>query len=280
MKKILALMLAAMMVFALCACGGSAPEAPAAAPAAEAPAAEAPAAAPAGETYLVTFSTGETYNLPAGEDLVFFFQCDAPADLGAPDDGKLAADGFGAGITASEGTVSYSNVTPGGPFQYPTAELVTVSGITGDVTITVTDAVTSMGEGLYHIYFTQAEIDEAIAFNEQMAAEMAANPMPASDEASGEPTEEPAEGEEPSGEPSGGDTEQDYEIELNGETVTAHYADVDNGDQMTKSFVITVDGKDVAGSIDKGEWVADSGDAADQEIVDAVHAAFDPSWAA
>ena len=42
---------------------------------------------------------------------------------------------------------------------------------------------------------------------------------------------------------------------------------------------ITVNGKDVAGSIDKGEWVADSGDAGDQVIVDAVHAAFDPTWA-
>ena len=49
MKKILALLLALTMVFALCACGGS--SAPAAeAPAAEAPAAEAPAAeAPAGD---------------------------------------------------------------------------------------------------------------------------------------------------------------------------------------------------------------------------------------
>lgn len=52
MKKIIALLLAAMMVFALCACGGgsAAPEAPAAeAPAAEAPAAPAEPAAPAPE---------------------------------------------------------------------------------------------------------------------------------------------------------------------------------------------------------------------------------------
>ena len=43
MKKIIALLMALCMVFALCACGGS--KAPAAeAPAAEAPAAEAPAA--------------------------------------------------------------------------------------------------------------------------------------------------------------------------------------------------------------------------------------------
>ena len=43
MKKILALVLALCMVFALCACGAKT-EAPAQAPAAEAPAAEAPAA--------------------------------------------------------------------------------------------------------------------------------------------------------------------------------------------------------------------------------------------
>ena len=48
MKKTIAMLLALVMVFALCACGGS--SAPAAeAPAAEAPAAEAPAEAPAAE---------------------------------------------------------------------------------------------------------------------------------------------------------------------------------------------------------------------------------------
>ena len=59
MKKILALLLALTMVFALCACGGS--SAPAAeAPAAEAPAAEAPAAeAPAGENVTVTMITAQ-----------------------------------------------------------------------------------------------------------------------------------------------------------------------------------------------------------------------------
>ena len=51
MKKVIAMLLALVMVFALCACGQTAAPAPAAeAPAAEAPAAEAPAAeAPAAE---------------------------------------------------------------------------------------------------------------------------------------------------------------------------------------------------------------------------------------
>ncbi len=268
MKKILALVLALLMVVALTACGGSKAET------AEAPAAEAPAVAPAAEapaagSFTATFSTGESFPFE-GDTFTFFFQCDAPADMGAPNDGEE-----GAGITASEGTVSYSEVTLGGPFQYPTAELVTISGVTGDITITVTEAVTSMGEGLYHIYTTQQEIDDAIAFNEKMAAEMAANPMPASGEPSGEASEEGEASDEPSGEPSGGDAEMDFDIELDGKTVSAHYADVDDGNQMTKSFEITVNDQVIAGHIDRGVWTADSGDAADQAIVDLVHAAFE-----
>ena len=274
MKKNLALILALCMVLVLSACGGSsAPaEAPAAeAPAADAPAAEAPAAeAPAAETYKITFSTGETYDLPAGEDLVFFFQCDAPGDMGAPNPGEE-----GAGITCSQGTVSYSNVGLGGPFSYPTSELVTISGITGDATVTVTDAALAM-DATHTIYFDEQGIADAIAFAEEMAAQMAANPMGGSGEASG--SDEASGAASGSGEASGGNAETDFEIELNGETVTAHYTDVDNGDQMTKSFEITVDDMVVKGSIDKGEWVADSGDAEAQAIVDAVHAAFDPNW--
>lgn len=188
MKKILALTLAMAMAFCLCACGGDKAEEPAApeAPAAEAPEAPAePAEAPAGETYKVTFSTGETYDLPAGEDLVFFFQCDAPGDMGQPNEGEE-----GAGITVSEGTVTYSNVSVGGPFSYPTSELVTVTGITGDITVTVTESATNMG-ATHTIYFDEAEIADAIAHAEEMAAQMAANPMPASGEPSGEPSEEP-----------------------------------------------------------------------------------------
>jgi len=101
----------------------------------------------------------------------------------------------------------------------------------------------------------------------------------ASDEASGEPSGEPAaeEGEasgEPSGEPSGEMASSgDYEIELDGETVTAHYEDTDNGDQATKSFVITVNGEEYTGTIDHGVWTAD--DAANQAIIEAVQAAFE-----
>ena len=150
MKKILALCLAALMVLALAACGSSAPaEAPAPAPAAEAPAAEAPAApaeAPAAGAHTAAFSTGESFTFE-GDTFKFFIQCDAPADMGEPNAGEE-----GAGFTASEGTLTYSNVGLGGPFSYPTSELVTITGVTGDLTITVTDALTSMGEGLYHIY--------------------------------------------------------------------------------------------------------------------------------
>ena len=264
MKKTLALLLALCMILALGACGSKteAPAEEAAAPAA-APAEAAPAAEPAGDTYTVTFSTGETYDLPAGEDLVFFFQCDAPGDMGEPNPGEE-----GAGITVSEGTVSYSNVGLGGPFSYPTSELVTVTGITGDIEVTVADAASAQG-ATHTIYFDEQGIADAIAFAEEMAAQMAANPMDASGEASDEAGEA-------SGEASGmGNTSADYEIELDGETVTAHYEDVDDGNQETKSFEITIDDMVIAGHIDKGVWTADSGDAAAQAIVEAVQAAFE-----
>ena len=249
MKKTLALILALVMVLALCACG-----------------AKEEAAAPAGETVTVTFSTGETYEATAGEDFVFFFQCDAPGDMGAPAEGEE-----GAGITVSAGTVTYSNVGLGGPFSYPTSEKVTISGFTGDITVTVTDAALAQG-ATYTIYTDPAEIEEAIAFAEEMAAQMAANPMDASSgEASGEPA---AEG-EASGEPSAEqlNASQDFEITVDGVTGTAHYEDTDNGDQATKSYIITFEGAEITGTIDKGVWTAD--DAANQAVVDAVKVAFE-----
>ena len=124
MKKTLALCLAALMLLALCACTVSVnieTDVPAA------PAAEAK------DSYLITFAHGETYELPAGEDLVFSISCAAPADMGPPADGEE-----GAGVTTTSGVISYSNITLGGPNQYPTAETVTISGITEDCTVTIT----------------------------------------------------------------------------------------------------------------------------------------------
>lgn len=123
------------------------------------------------------------------------------------------------------------------------------------------------------------------------SAEEAAAPEVAVEEVVSAPAEAPAEapeapveealpadasGEMPSGEMGGmGNQSADYEIELNGETVTAHYEDVDNGDTATKSFVITVNDQTIEGAIDKGVWTATSGDAADQAIVDAVKTVFE-----
>lgn len=121
---------------------------------------------------VVTFSDGQAFEAKIGEDFVFFFQCDAPGDMGAPAEGEE-----GAGITVSEGTVAYSNVGLGGPNKYPTSEKVTISGFTGDITVTITEAATNMG-ATYTIYTEEADIAEAIAFAEKMAAQMAANPMP------------------------------------------------------------------------------------------------------
>lgn len=128
-------------------------------------------AAPAGPC-TVTFSDGQTFEATVGEDFVFFFQCDAPGDMGEPAEGEE-----GAGITASDGTVTYSNVGLGGPYSYPTSEKVTISGFTGDFDVTITEAATNMG-ATYTIYTDEQEIADAIAFAEAMAAQQAANPMP------------------------------------------------------------------------------------------------------
>ena len=122
MKKILAVCLAALMLLALCACTVNINIET-----------DAPAAAEAKDSYLITFAHGETYELPAGEDLVFSISCAAPADMGPPAEGEE-----GAGVTTTSGTITYSNITLGGPNQYPTAEKVTISGITEDCTVTIT----------------------------------------------------------------------------------------------------------------------------------------------
>ena len=120
----------------------------------------------------VTFSDGQTFEATVGEDFVFFFQCNAPGDMGEPAEGEE-----GAGITVSDGTVTYSHVSLGGPYQYPTSELVTISGFTGDFTVTITEAATFM-DATYAVYTDQKDIDDAIAFADYMAAQQAANPMP------------------------------------------------------------------------------------------------------
>lgn len=127
---------------------------------------------PVPATCTVTFSDGQTFEATVGEDFVFFFQCDAPGDMGQPAEGEE-----GAGITTSDGTVTYSNVGLGGPYSYPTSEKVTISGFTGDFTVTICEEATFM-DATYTIYTDEQEIADAIAFAEAMAAQQAANPMP------------------------------------------------------------------------------------------------------
>ena len=52
--------------------------------------------------------------------------------------GPIAAGDEGSGVTTTDGDITYSNVTLGGPHQYPTAETVTIAGIKSDATVTVT----------------------------------------------------------------------------------------------------------------------------------------------
>lgn len=182
MKKYLAIALALLMVLALCACGDTA-EAPAeevTETVAEAPAE--PAAEPAAEpetadVYVVTLvngmdgSTYETYEVVAGEDFVFTISCDPPADMGPTADGEE-----GSGVTTTAGTIAYSNITTGGPNAYPTFEVVTISGIDADCTVTVTP-----------------NPDEVDAVFPTITLGVVENAGGASGEASGEPSGEPSE---------------------------------------------------------------------------------------
>lgn len=111
----------------------------------------------------------------------------------------------------------------------------------------------------------EAPADAAPAAPEAPAVEAA--PADQGD-ASGEPTGEP------SGEPMGNQN-ADFDVTVDGKAGTAHYEDTDGGDETSKVFVITWDGKDITGTINKGVWTADSGDAGDQAVVDAVKAAFE-----
>lgn len=186
MKKIMAVITASVMAFSLAATVY---------------------AAPAGSEATVTFSTGETATAIIGEPFEFFFQCDAPGDMGAPAEGEE-----GAGITVSNGTVTYSHVGLGGPFRYPTSEMVTITDFDGDIYVTVCDEALAM-DATHTIYFTPEDIEAAIAFADEMAAQMAANPMggesgegesPEGESPEGESAEKaPAEGGSPEGESAG-----------------------------------------------------------------------------
>ncbi len=124
------------------------------------------------QTVTITFSDGQVFEATVGEDFVFFFQCNAPGDMGQPAEGEE-----GAGITVSDGTVTYDHVSLGGPYQYPTSEQVTISGFTGDVEVTICEEATFM-DATYMIYTDPQDIEDAIAFADYMAAQQAANPMP------------------------------------------------------------------------------------------------------
>lgn len=108
---------------------------------------------------------------------------------------------------------------------------------------------------------------------EEPAVEAPADAAPAAPEA---PAVEaaPADQGDASGEPMGNQN-ADFDVTVDGKAGTAHYEDTDGGDETSKVFVITWDGKDITGTINKGVWTADSGDAGDQAVVDAVKAAFE-----
>jgi hypothetical protein len=85
-----------------------------------------PTAFAADKTYKITFSTGQTATVNAGEDFVFAISCQPPTDIKE--------------IKTSSGTLTAGKTTPGGPStpQGIINGLWTLSKITGDATITLT----------------------------------------------------------------------------------------------------------------------------------------------
>ena len=78
-------------------------------------------------------SVYDTFQVAEGEDFIFNISGSPPCDMG-----PIAEGDAGSGVTTTGGVITYSNVTLGGPNQYPTAETITVSEIPGDIEVTIT----------------------------------------------------------------------------------------------------------------------------------------------
>ena len=108
--------------------------------------------------------------------------------------------------------------------------------------------------------------------------EAAAADAPEAPEAIAEAPEAPGDSEGDSGSGGGmGLQTEEFEITANGVTGIAHYEDLESNSEM-RSFVITFDGQDYTGKIDKGVWTAD--DPAGEEVIKAFQEAHesDPSF--
>jgi hypothetical protein len=141
-------------------------------------------ASAADKTYKVTFSTGQTANVNAGEDFVFAIACQPPTDI--------------KDIKASNGTLTAGKTTPGGPStpQGIINGLWTLSKITGDVSITLT-LNTQEGAALPKITTGKKEAEAAMSSAGSMGA------PPAGGAPGGTPPAGAAAGAPPGGAPGG-----------------------------------------------------------------------------
>jgi hypothetical protein len=114
-------------------------------------------ASAADKTYKVTFSTGQTATVNAGEDFVFAIKCQPPTDI--------------KDIKASNGTLTAGKTTLGGPStpQGIINGLWTLSKITGDVTITLT-LNTKEGAAIPEITTGKKEAEAAVSSSGSMGA--------------------------------------------------------------------------------------------------------------
>lgn len=119
----------------------------------------------ADKTFKVTFSTGQTAVVNAGEDFVFAIACQPPTDI--------------KDIKASSGTLTAGKTTQGGPStpQGIINGLWTLSKITGDVTITLT-LNTKEGADLPKITTGKKEAEAAVSSAGSMGAPPASGGAP------------------------------------------------------------------------------------------------------
>lgn len=142
----------------------------------------------ADKVYKVTFSTGQTASVNAGEDFVFAISCQPPTDIKE--------------IKASNGTLTAGKTTLGGPStpQGIINGLWTLSKITGDVTITLT-LNTQQGADLPKITTGKKEAEAAMSSSGGMGAPPAGG-APGGTPPTGAPSGAPG-GTPPAGAPAG-----------------------------------------------------------------------------
>ena len=213
-------------------------------------------------------------------------------EIEAGEIGDLSGGGAGGSVDTSEWVVGenyrteatgkYDNIVIDGNAYYYVGSSEPVNGVgILDVAFQFQGWLSVDDDGNYTISKDFIELEEpASSGGESAEGESAEDEAAEGESAEGESEE----GESPEGESAEGESEggmglqtEEFEITVNGVTDVAHYEDTES-DSEKRSFVITFDGKDYTGKIDKGVWTAD--DPEGEEVIAAFQAAHeaDPSF--